>query len=55
MGGKIVDPAGKCDAGLKLGFTVVPAAIYVINALFLWHYDLDEAKLTAAEGAAAHG
>ncbi len=53
FGGKLVEQPESAVMALKLGFAVLPAAIYVINALFLWHYDLDEAKLAAAEAAAA--
>jgi glycoside/pentoside/hexuronide:cation symporter, GPH family len=49
MGGKLVEQPESAVTALKLGFAVIPAVIYVINALFLWRYDLDEAKLTAAE------
>ncbi len=52
FGGKIVQQPASAVLALKLGYAVLPAAIYVINALFLWGYDLDEAKLTAAEKAA---
>ena len=51
FGGKLVEQPESAVLALKLGFAVLPAAIYVINALFLWRYDLDEAKLTAAEEA----
>jgi glycoside/pentoside/hexuronide:cation symporter, GPH family len=51
-GGTIVSQPDSAVQALKLGFTVVPVAIYLVNALFLWRYDLDEAELTAAEKAA---
>jgi glycoside/pentoside/hexuronide:cation symporter, GPH family len=51
-GGKIVAQPESAMLALKLGFAVVPAAIYLLNGLFLWFYDLDEAKLIAAENAA---
>ena len=53
FGGKIVEQPASAVLALKLGFAVMPAAIYVINAAFLWGYDLDEAKLSSAEKAAA--
>ena len=53
FGGKLVDQPASAVLALKLGFAVIPAAIYLINALFIWRYDLDEAKLNAAKEAAA--
>lgn len=52
FGGKIVQQPDSAVLALKLGFAVMPAAIYLINALFIWRYDLDEAKLAAAKQAA---
>jgi GPH family glycoside/pentoside/hexuronide:cation symporter len=51
FGGKIVQQPDSAVLALKLGFAVIPAAIYAINALFIWRYDLDEAKLEAARKA----
>ena len=52
FGGKIVQQPDSAVLALKLGFAVLPAAIYLINALFIWRYDLGEAKLAAAKQAA---
>ncbi|MFM5931216.1 MAG: MFS transporter [Novosphingobium sp.] len=52
FGGKIVEQPPSAVLALKLGFAVLPAAIYAINAAFIWRYDLDEAKLNAAREAA---
>ncbi len=49
FGGKIVEQPASAVLALKLGFAVVPAALYLINALFIWRYDLDEAKLIRAK------
>ena len=51
-GGKIVEQPESAVLALKLGFAVLPAAIYVINAIFIWRYDLDEKKLEQAKAAA---
>lgn len=52
FGGKIVEQPPSAVLALKLGFAVLPAAIYAINAAFICRYDLDEAKLNAARDAA---
>jgi GPH family glycoside/pentoside/hexuronide:cation symporter len=49
FGGKIVEQPESAVLALKLGFGVVPAAFYAINALFIVRYDLDEAKLIQAK------
>ncbi|MEJ6009795.1 MFS transporter [Novosphingobium aquae] len=52
FGGKIVEQPESAVLALKLGFAVIPAAIYAINAFFILRYDLDEAKLDEAKRAA---
>jgi GPH family glycoside/pentoside/hexuronide:cation symporter len=48
MGGKLVQQPQSAVLALTMGYAVVPAAMFVVNGLFLWLYDLDEAKLAAA-------
>jgi GPH family glycoside/pentoside/hexuronide:cation symporter len=48
MGGKLVQQPQSAVFALTMGYAVVPAAMFVVNGLFLWLYDLDEAKLAAA-------
>jgi GPH family glycoside/pentoside/hexuronide:cation symporter len=47
-GGHIVTQPISAVMALKLGFAVIPMAMFVINGLFLWAYDLDEGKLDRA-------
>lgn len=46
-GGQIVAQPASAAMALTLGFAVIPMAAFAVNALFLWAYDLDEAKLAA--------
>jgi GPH family glycoside/pentoside/hexuronide:cation symporter len=47
-GGQIIEQPPSAILALKLGFAVIPAVMFAINGLFLWFYDLDEAKMEAA-------
>ena len=53
MGGKLVQQPASAITALTLGYTAIPAAMFIANGVFLWLYDLDEAKLAAAREAAA--
>lgn len=46
-GGELVEQPASALLALKLGFAVVPAAMFLVNGIFLWFYDLDEAKMAA--------
>jgi len=48
LGGKLVQQPTSAVLALTMGYTVIPAAMFILNALFLWLYDLDEAKLAGA-------
>lgn len=54
-GGALVAQPASAILALKLGFAVIPAAMFAINGLFLWFYDLDEGKLEAARQRAEAG
>ncbi|WP_298199403.1 MFS transporter [Novosphingobium sp.] len=54
-GGALVPQPASALLALKLGYAVIPAALFAINGLFVWAYDLDERKLAAAAAAAAEG
>ncbi|EIZ80525.1 major facilitator transporter [Novosphingobium sp. Rr 2-17] len=47
-GGALVAQPASAMLALKLGFAVIPSAMFAINGLFLWAYDLDEDKLAGA-------
>ena len=51
-GGKIVQQPASAVMALTLGYAVIPAAMFLINGIFLYLYDLDAAKLEAARKAA---
>jgi GPH family glycoside/pentoside/hexuronide:cation symporter len=53
LGGKLVQQPTSAVLALTMGYTVIPAAMFIINGLFLWLYDLDEAKLDEAKLAGA--
>lgn len=44
-GGAIVAQPESALTALKMGYAVIPMAMFAINGLFLWNYDLDEKKL----------
>jgi GPH family glycoside/pentoside/hexuronide:cation symporter len=48
MGGALTGQPPSALMALKLGYAVIPMTMFAVNALFLWAYDLDEAKLAAA-------
>jgi len=50
-GGAIIEQPPSAILALKLGFAVIPAAMFAINGLFLWLYDLDEDKMEATRAA----
>lgn len=50
LGGKLVTQPDSAIFALTMGYAVIPAAMFVVNGVFLWLYDLDEAKLAAARG-----
>ncbi|NLR40424.1 MFS transporter [Novosphingobium sp. ERW19] len=50
-GGAIIQQPPSAILALKLGFAVIPAAMFAINGLFLWFYDLDEDKMEATRAA----
>lgn len=54
-GGQIIEQPASAILALKLGFAVIPAVMFAINGLFLWFYDLDEAKMEAARQHAMTG
>jgi GPH family glycoside/pentoside/hexuronide:cation symporter len=47
-GGKLVAQPESALLALKLGFAVIPTALFAINGLFLWSYGLDETTLAKA-------
>jgi len=47
-GGALVTQPASAVTALKLGYAVIPMAMFTINGMFLWFYDLDEGKLAAA-------
>ncbi|WP_255418822.1 MFS transporter [Novosphingobium sp. THN1] len=51
-GGTIIEQPHSAILALKLGFAVIPAAMFAINGLFLCFYDLDEDKMEQARIAA---
>ena len=51
LGGKLVQQPASAQLALTLGYTVIPAVMFVANAVFLALYDLDEAKLAATRAA----
>lgn len=51
-GGQLITQPESAQLALTLGFSVIPAAMFVINGLFMWAYNLDEAKLAQAEAEA---
>jgi len=54
MGGKLVTQPPSAILALTMGYAVIPAAMFVVNGVFLYLYDLDEGKMAAArKGAAA--
>jgi GPH family glycoside/pentoside/hexuronide:cation symporter len=50
-GGKLVAQPDSAVLALSLGYTAIPAAMFIANGVFLWLYDLDEAKLAQAQAA----
>lgn len=44
-GGSIVQQPDSAILALKLGYAVIPMAMFAINGIFLWSYDLDEKKM----------
>jgi GPH family glycoside/pentoside/hexuronide:cation symporter len=52
-GGAIVEQPASAMLALQLGYAVIPMAMFAINGLFLWAYDLDEKKLEGVRSAAA--
>jgi GPH family glycoside/pentoside/hexuronide:cation symporter len=53
-GGQLTAQPESALLALKLGYAVIPAALFVVNGLFLWAYDLDETKLLAAKKAGSN-
>lgn len=51
MGGKLVVQPPSAVMALTLGYAVIPMAMFTVNGVFLWLYDLDEVKLAAARAA----
>lgn len=49
-GGALVTQPDSAMLALKLGYAVIPMAMFAVNGLFLWAYDLDEAKMAVARG-----
>ncbi len=45
VGGALVAQPASAIRALYLGFAVIPAAIFALNALCIYFYDLDERKL----------
>ncbi|KQM19021.1 MFS transporter [Novosphingobium sp. Leaf2] len=54
-GGALVLQPASAMLALKMGFAVIPSAMFAINGLFLWAYDLDEDKLAATRLATPEG
>lgn len=50
-GGALVEQPASAVAGLYAGYAVIPAAMFAINGLFMWFYDLDEKKFRDASKA----
>ncbi|RVU06944.1 MFS transporter [Novosphingobium umbonatum] len=50
-GGKLVAQPDSAVLALSMGYTAIPAAMFIANGVFLWLYDLDEAKLAQAQAA----
>jgi GPH family glycoside/pentoside/hexuronide:cation symporter len=48
VGGKLVTQPPSAVLALTMGYAVIPMAMFTINGIFLWLYDLDERKLEAA-------
>ena len=48
FGGKLTQQPHSAIMAMTLGFALLPMLLYVFNGMFLWFYDLDEAKLTGA-------
>jgi GPH family glycoside/pentoside/hexuronide:cation symporter len=44
-GGALVEQPDTAVKALYLGFSIIPAVIFTLNALCIWLYDLDEKKL----------
>lgn len=53
MGGKLVTQPPSAIFALTMGYAVIPAAMFVVNGVFLYLYDLDEGKMAAARRGAA--
>lgn len=53
MGGKLVTQPDSAIFALTMGYAVIPAAMFVVNGVFLYLYDLDEGKMAAARRGAA--
>jgi len=49
MGGKLVQQPPSAIFALTMGYAVIPASMFIVNGVFLWLYDLDEAKLALAQ------
>lgn len=53
VGGKLVTQPASAVLALTMGYAVIPMAMFTINGLFLWLYDLDERKLEEARAGRA--
>lgn len=46
-GGRLVEQPHSAMTALTLGYTAVPALLFIANGVFIWLYDLDEGKMAA--------
>lgn len=54
-GGTFIEQPPSAILALKLGFAVIPAAMFAINGVFLWFCDLYEKRMEEARIAATAG